>query len=66
MANANSGQCGTCAHFGTDLPTEQLTQIRVNLDASHDVIGGCDDPSNASVHLRVTALGSCDAWTPAA
>ena len=66
MADANNGQCGTCAHFGTDLPEEQLVQVRVNLDNSRDVVAGCDAPSNASVHLRVTAFGSCDAWAPAA
>lgn len=66
MADATNGQCGMCAHFGTDLPEEQLVQIRVNLDNSRTVVAGCDAPSNASVHLRVTALGSCDAWTPVA
>ncbi len=62
----NKAQCGSCAHFGSDLPEAQLVQVRVNLDAANEVIAGCDAPNNASVHLRVTALGSCDAWAPAA
>ena len=66
MTESTNEQCGTCAHFGSDLPQETLVQVRVNLDGSNSVVGGCDAPSNATVHLRVTALGSCDAWTPAA
>lgn len=65
MADDN-GTCGSCAHFGQDLPSEQLVQIRVNLDDSRDIVAGCGAPNNASVHLRVSAIGSCDAWTPAA
>ena len=66
MADSTNGQCGTCAHFGGDLPQETLVQIRVNLDNSSSVVAGCDAPNNANVHLRVTALGSCDSWTPVA
>lgn len=66
MSNTSIGQCGSCAHFGSELPQEQLVQVRVNLDAASEVIAGCDAPSNASLHLRVSALGSCDAYAPAA
>ena len=66
MTESTNEQCGTCAHFGNDLPQETLVQVRVNLDGSSTVVGGCDAPNNASLHLRVTALGSCDAWAPVA
>jgi hypothetical protein len=66
MTDGKNVQCGSCAHFGSDLPNEQLIQIRVNLDDSNEVVAGCDAPNNASVHLRVSTLGSCDAWTPVA
>ena len=45
---------------------EKLVQVRVNLGDSADVIAGCGAPSNASLHLKVSALGSCDAYAPAA
>ncbi|MDG2031593.1 MAG: hypothetical protein P8J45_11375 [Phycisphaerales bacterium] len=66
MTDGKNVQCGSCAHFGNDLPNEQLIQIRVSLDDSNEVVAGCDAPNNVSVHLRVSALGSCDAWTPVA
>ena len=66
MSNDTTGQCGSCTHFGSDLPNETLVQVRVNLDASSEVVAGCDAPTNASMHLRVSALGSCDAYAPAA
>ena len=66
MTHNGNGQCGSCAHFGNELPQEKLVQVRVNLDDSADVIAGCGAPSNASLHLKVSALGSCDAYAPAA
>ena len=66
MSNTSNGQCGSCTHFGSELPQEKLVQVRVNIDAASDLIAGCDAPSNASLHLRVSAHGSCDAYAPAA
>lgn len=66
MTDSNNVQCGSCTHFGNDLPNEQLVQVRVNFSDSKEVVAGCDAPNNISVHLRVSALGSCDAWAPVA
>ncbi|MCH2133621.1 MAG: hypothetical protein MK116_07710 [Phycisphaerales bacterium] len=64
MANANDGSCGTCAHFGDGVPAEQLVQIRVHSADDAGVIGGCDHPSNAALHLKVSPISSCDGYTP--
>ncbi len=61
-----NNHCGTCGHFGTELPHQQLIQIRVNPEESADVVAGCHSPEVANLHLQVSPQGSCDAWTPAA
>lgn len=66
MVNVNDGQCGTCSHFGAELPSEQLVQIRISQEASVETVGGCGLPSNASVHLMVSANSSCDGYVAAA
>jgi len=66
MTDIGTGQCGSCTHFGNELSAEKLVQVRVNLDDSAEIIAGCGAPSNASLHLMVSALGSCDAYAPAA
>ncbi len=58
--------CGTCLHFGSDLPEETLVQVRVNPEAERPELGTCGMPSNARLHLRVSATSSCDAYSPAA
>ena len=58
--------CGTCSHFGGDLPEETLVQIRVNPETEQPQLGSCDMPSNARLHLRVSPTSSCDAYSPAA
>ena len=65
MLNINDGQCGTCKHFGGDMPQEQLVQIRVNHTANDDVVAGCDLSANASLHLRVSPISSCDGFESA-
>ena len=66
MINIHDGQCGTCSHFGADVPEQQLVQIRVNRQAEPDVVGGCGLPGNARVHLKVSAVSSCDQYEAAA
>ena len=66
MVNVNNGQCGTCAHFGSDIPEQQLVQIRINHHADPETVGGCGLPSNAHLHLRVSANSSCDGYEAAA
>ena len=65
MVNVNNGQCGTCTHFGSDIPEQQLVQIRVNSQADAETVGGCGLPSNANMHLRVSANSSCDGYEAA-
>ena len=58
--------CGTCEHFGNDIPEDKLVQIRINPLAEVQSIAACDLPKNASLHLKVSAVSSCDAYSPAA
>ena len=62
MSNSNNGSCSTCVHFGDGVPSEQLVQIRVNGSNDGNVLGGCDLPSNAALHLKVSPISSCDAY----
>ncbi|MAT80740.1 MAG: hypothetical protein CMJ29_03730 [Phycisphaerae bacterium] len=62
MSNSNNGSCSTCVHFGDGVPSEQLVQIRIHGSNDNNVVGGCDHPSNAALHLRVTPLSSCDGY----
>ena len=62
----SNGQCGTCTHFGTDIPEQKLVQIRINHEADPEVVGGCGLPSNAGVHLKVSVNSSCDGYEAAA
>ena len=57
---AENGQCGSCSHFGEGVPAEQLVQLRINPAADDAVLGGCDLDANASIHLRISAISSCD------
>ena len=61
-----SSLCGTCSHFGSDIPAEQLVQIRVNPGSEAPKVASCDLPEHASLHLKVSAVSSCDAYSPAA
>ena len=66
MSDASHGQCGSCDHFGSGVPSEQLVQIRVNPEAAPATTSRCSAPRNAEIHLSVAPTGGCDAWTPAA
>ena len=65
MLNITDGQCGTCKHFGEGMPAEQLVQIRINHTADDTLTAGCDLASNATLHLRVSPIGSCDGYEAA-
>lgn len=66
MSDHDNGTCGTCEHFGDGIPNQQLVQVRVNPEASSEIVAGCKAPSNAAIHLQVNTTSRCDAWTPAA
>ena len=66
MSDASHGQCGSCDHFGSGVPSEQLVQIRMNPEAAPATTSRCSAPRNAEIHLSVAPTGGCDAWTPAA
>ena len=63
---SDHGTCGNCEFFGDGIPAQQLVQIRVNPEASAEVVAGCKAPSNAAIHLRVGPTSGCDSWKPAA
>ena len=65
MLHISDGQCGSCKHFGEGIPQEQLVQIRVNNTADDGTVAGCDLASNASLHLKVSPIGSCDGYEAA-
>ena len=58
--------CGTCSHFGKDLGSDLLVQIRINPREEVIQIASCDLPDNALRHLRVSAISQCDSYCPAA
>ncbi|MAJ47762.1 MAG: hypothetical protein CBC35_10935 [Planctomycetes bacterium TMED75] len=66
MSETENSLCGTCEHFGNDIPEDTLVQIRINPQARGQSIAACDLPTNASLHLKVSAVSSCDAYSPAA
>lgn len=66
MSSNENSFCGTCEHFGNDIPEDKLVQIRINPQAELRSIAACDLPNNASLHLRVSAVSTCDAYSPAA
>ena len=65
MLQISDGQCGSCMHFGDGMPQEQLVQIRVHGTAEHGTVAGCDLAANASMHLKVSPIGSCDGYEAA-
>ena len=64
MLNITDGQCGSCTYFGDGVESQQLVQIRVNHEADEAVTGGCGLPANASLHLLVSPIGTCDGYAP--
>jgi len=66
MINVDDGQCGRCLHFGEDHgDSEQLVQIRVSGKAPEGYTDSCGHPRLDPMHLRVSAVGSCDGFEPA-
>lgn len=66
MLNVQDGQCGLCAHFGEDHPTEpKLVQIRTSHTADEKVVEECGHPKHALLHLMVTPTSSCAGFEPA-
>ena len=66
MLNVHTGQCGLCAHFGEEHTRAQnLVQIRTTHKADEHTIDNCGHPKHASLSLKVTAISSCNGFTPA-
>ncbi len=66
QVQVQNGQCGLCTHFGENKPQgDQLIQIRAKHEAPVDFIAECGHPSNAPLHLQVTALSGCTGFQPA-
>jgi hypothetical protein len=62
---SDQAQCGSCSHFGDGIPTEQLVQLRINPSDNGTLVGGCDLDANASIHLLVSPMSSCDLYEAA-
>lgn len=67
MLQVQDRQCGMCAHFGEHaaMDTSKLTQIRTKRQAPASLIEPCGHPKHESLHLKVTAVSTCDGFTPA-
>ena len=57
--------CGTCSHFGKDLGSDLLVQIRINPRDEGVRVASCDLPDNASRHLKVSPISQCDSYQAA-
>ena len=57
--------CGTCSHFGQDLGSDLLVQIRVNPRGEGAHVASCGLPDNASKHLKVSPISRCDSYQAA-
>ena len=66
MLNVHTGQCGLCSHFGEDHARSQnLVQIRNSKKADELLVDHCGHPKHAALNLKVTAISSCEGFTPA-
>lgn len=60
MTQVKQGQCGLCAHFGEQHPTDsKLVQIRLKREAPEGLVDECGHPSLAPLHLMVTPISGC-------
>lgn len=64
MLNIQQGQCGLCSHFGEGHNDAILTQIRSSQQAEEDQLEDCGHPKHAPLHLKVTAVSTCDGFEP--
>lgn len=65
MLHVHEGQCGVCVHFGEEHPNDrQLVQIHDQHEAPEEFIEDCGHPQHANLHLKVTAISSCDGFEP--
>lgn len=66
MLHVQTGQCGSCAHFGeTHSLTSQITQIRSKHEAPETFVDDCGHPKNVGLHLKVTSISRCDGFESA-
>lgn len=66
MQVVSNGQCGLCTHFAEGNTTPQIVQLRTRREAPEDLVDRCGHPKHAPLHLKVTAISSCDGFEPAA
>lgn len=62
MLKIEDGMCGMCKHFGEHHGGDELIQIRVNHEAPETLTEECGKLED--VHLKVTAVSSCDGYEP--
>lgn len=66
MLQVHDGQCGLCAHFGQQHPSDmKLVQIRTSHSAPETMVDECGHPRHAALHLMVTPASGCDGFEPA-
>ncbi len=65
MLSIQDGQCGRCAHFGGESDAPQVVEIRIKGVAPESHTESCGHPAHASLGLQVTAVSTCEGYTPA-
>ena len=67
MTVLHPGQCGLCAHFQPQTPTNSpaVEAMRMDHEAAEWLVEGCQHPKNAELHLKVTPISGCNAFEPA-
>jgi hypothetical protein len=67
MIEVKNGQCGMCAHYGENDPSQvKLIQIRLKHEAPETLIEECGHPQHAPLHLVVTPISGCQGFAPVA
>ncbi|QQE10867.1 hypothetical protein JD969_15360 [Planctomycetota bacterium] len=64
MLKIENGMCGLCTHFGEHHGGDELIQIRVNHEAPETLTEECGKPELEPLHLKVSAVSSCDGFEP--
>ena len=65
MIEVKDGQCGLCAHYGDNDPSQvKLIQIRLKHEAPETLVEACGHPQHVPLHLVVTPISGCQGFEP--
>jgi hypothetical protein len=62
MLHVQEGQCGLCTHFGEGHGDGLVVKIRSTHEAKEDLVEDCGHPKFVPLHLKVTAVSTCDGF----